>query len=205
MSECTLMEVALRGDATEARRFRQLVQTCLATPSHGESDFGSGWLGRLVEAVGAGPATDDAGCRGRVSAVATYGDDGVWLSLEVLCDEMDAVATLRRVLASFPGLEMLWYADSMGWGHHVTNDADLVICPGRFGASVTRGGEQDETFSNDRAELLEWVGRVFDVTVRDETELDALMASLPPESDDDVDVFEYRLVDDDGRQIDWPA
>lgn len=124
-----------------------------------ESDFGTGWLGNVLEEHGIDYRSIH--CRGSVTNVSPHGDDGIVIEAETDWSEASLTNTLETLFESrYDKLRVLWYAEEPGCEYYCSNDHELRICPGRYAVDHEIDGDWETEYAATEQDALDLVGRL---------------------------------------------
>lgn len=130
------------GDEKQARKlYDKLKQILSSKKPKVESDFGTGWLGNILEEHGIDYKT--IACRGKIQAICPR-TDGFALEAFTNWTEAALMNTLDTLIEKeYDELNVFWYAEEPDRAYYCSNDRELRICPGRYLVRYIVGDKQE--------------------------------------------------------------
>lgn len=184
---------AIEGDAKDVKNLYELMKGLQERKEPSvKNDFGTAWLGCLVDALG----TDwhEVDCRGYWSGLELVGDtlrfetETAWGP----CDE-----TFRLVCRKFPSLRYYYQSEEPGMASYLTNDREAKYFKDKYILDMcTPDGKWHKGYFSDQKGLFACFGEISGQTVESLQEINEIGEKWEQEdSDAFCRVYEYEIYD----------
>lgn len=171
MPNWCMTEYAITGDEQEVKALYELM-TELDEREEPlvKSDFGTTWLGCLVQALGGN--WEEVRCRGSWNNLEFFDD---YLSFMTETAWVPCNETFDLIRKRFPSLEYYYQAEEPGYNLYETNDMEGVFFPDRFSVrAYTKEKGCHYTDFPTIAAAYQWLEEKFECPVKSKQDVDAL-------------------------------